>query len=82
MTQGLIYMVDAQGGLHRMTPSAPESEDRMQALVAQYPELITDRDGDLLLVRREQPIAVHHEKQRPLVARPPVRHTRWRPSAR
>ena len=29
----------------------------MQALVARYPELITDGDGDLLLVRREQSIA-------------------------
>jgi hypothetical protein len=39
-----------------MKPSAPESEDRMQALVARHPELITDGDGDLLLIRREQPI--------------------------
>ncbi|MGI0524112.1 hypothetical protein [Rhizobium giardinii] len=57
MTQGLIYMVDADGGLRRMTPSAPENEDRMQTLVACYPELITDGDGDLLLIRREQAIA-------------------------
>jgi hypothetical protein len=28
----------------------------MQSLVAQYPELIGDADGSLLLVRREQPI--------------------------
>lgn len=57
MTQGLIYMVDPDGGLRRMTPSAPENEDRMQALVARCPELITDGDGDLLLVKREQSIA-------------------------
>lgn len=57
MTQGLIYMVDAAGGLQRMTPSAPESEDKMQALVALHPELITDGDGDLLLIRRELPIS-------------------------
>lgn len=50
-------MVDPDGGLRRMTPSAPENEDRMQALVARYPELITDGDGDLLLIRREQSIA-------------------------
>ncbi|HEX8387495.1 MAG TPA: hypothetical protein VF636_00635, partial [Sphingomonas sp.] len=56
MAQGLLYMVDADGGLRRMAPSAPESEDRMQALVARYPELITDGDGDLLLIRREQAI--------------------------
>jgi hypothetical protein len=40
-----------------MTPSAPENEDRMQELVARYPELITDGDGQLLLIRREQSIA-------------------------
>jgi hypothetical protein len=55
MSQGVIYMVDGDG-LRRMTPSAPENEDRMQALVAQYPELITDGDGDLLLVCREASI--------------------------
>ncbi|KUR73986.1 hypothetical protein [Novosphingobium sp. Fuku2-ISO-50] len=57
MAQGYIYTVDANGDLRRMTPSAPENEDRMQTLVAKYPELITDGDGDLLLVRREQTIA-------------------------
>lgn len=55
MAQGVIYMVDGDG-LKRMTPSAPENEDRMQSLVAQYPELITDGDGDLLLIRREHAI--------------------------
>jgi hypothetical protein len=40
-----------------MSPSAPENEDRMQALVARYPELITDGDGDLLLIQREQSVA-------------------------
>lgn len=55
--QGLIYTVDSAGELRRMTPSAPDSEDRMQALVARYPELITDGDGELLLVQREQGIA-------------------------
>ena len=57
MAQGILYMVDADGGLRRMAPSAPASEDVMQALVAQYPELITDGDGDLLLIKREQSIA-------------------------
>jgi len=33
LAQGYIYTVDANGDLHRMTPSAPENEDRMQALV-------------------------------------------------
>jgi hypothetical protein len=54
-------MVEPHGGLRRMTPSAPENEDRMQTLVARYPELITDGDGDLLLIRREQPVADHGE---------------------
>jgi hypothetical protein len=33
----------------------------MQALVARYPELITDGDGDLLLIKREQEIADNEE---------------------
>jgi hypothetical protein len=55
MAQGIIYMVDGEG-LRRMRPSAPENEDRMQELVARYPELITDGDDDLLLIAREPPI--------------------------
>ena len=55
MSQGIIYMVDGTG-LRRMNPSAPESEDRMQELVAAYPELITDGDGELLLIAREPAI--------------------------
>jgi hypothetical protein len=57
MAQGLIYMVDPDGSLRRMAPSAPDDEERVQMLVARYPELITDGDGDLLLIRREQTIA-------------------------
>ena len=53
-----IYTVDADGmTLTAMRPAAPRSEDFMQNLVASHPELITDGDGDLLLIRREQPIA-------------------------
>jgi hypothetical protein len=55
VAQGIVYVVDGDE-LRRMMPSAPESEDRMQQLVAQYPELITDGDGDLLLVAREPSI--------------------------
>ncbi|MBS0477685.1 MAG: hypothetical protein JSR79_00080 [Proteobacteria bacterium] len=55
MTQGVLYMVDG-GELKRMCASAPENEDRMQYLVARYPELITDGDGDLLLISRESAI--------------------------
>lgn len=57
MAQGMIYTVDGAGTLTAMSPSAPRNEDAMQQLVARYPELITDGDGDLLLIRREQPIA-------------------------
>lgn len=52
MSNGTIYVVDGDG-LRRMVPSAPESEDRMQILVAKYPELITDGSGALLLIARE-----------------------------
>lgn len=55
MSRSIIYTV-ADGKLTAMTPAAPESEDAMQRLVADYPEIIADRDGALLLVRREQPI--------------------------
>lgn len=57
MSDGSIYIVHDNGELTPLTPSAPSNEDAMQALVAKHPELITDGDGDLLLVRREQPIA-------------------------
>ena len=57
MDGGTIYMVGRNGDLARMRPGAPANEDRMQSLVAQYPELIGDTDGPLLLVRREQPIS-------------------------
>lgn len=57
MAQGLIYTVNPNGTLERMSPSAPENEDRMQQLVARYPELISDGDGDLLLIQREQSIS-------------------------
>lgn len=61
MAQGILYMVDKAGGLRRMAPSAPVNEDEMQALVARYPELITDGDGDLLLIKREQEIGDSEE---------------------
>src|SRR5688500_9528131 len=56
MAQGILYMVDESGALRRMAPSAPANEDQMQTLVAKYPELITDGDGDLLLIKREHPV--------------------------
>ena len=40
-----------------MRPAEPQSEDQMQALVASHPELIADGDGQLLLIKREKPVA-------------------------
>jgi hypothetical protein len=57
LTRSIIYTVDAAGTLTAMRPSEPKSEDFMQKLVAEHPELIADQDGALLLIRREQPIA-------------------------
>lgn len=55
MNGSIIYTV-SNGQLTAMTPAAPENEDTMQRLVAEHPEIISDRDGALLLIRREQPI--------------------------
>jgi len=57
MSSGSIFLVDSAGALTRMSAAAPPNEDHMQELVARYPELIGDGEGDLLLIRREQPIA-------------------------
>jgi hypothetical protein len=57
VARATIYTVDQAGALTAMRPSEPRSEDFMQQLVARYPELISDQDGALLLIRREQPIA-------------------------
>lgn len=56
MSGGTVFLVDGNG-LTRMRPGAPSSEDKMQELVARYPELIGDADGDLLLISREQPVS-------------------------
>lgn len=49
-----LFLVKPDVGLVRMTPSAPETEDELQELIAKYPELIGDGDGELLLIQREQ----------------------------
>jgi hypothetical protein len=56
LARTVIYTVDQAGTLTAMRPSEPRSEDFMQKLVAAHPELISDQDGALLLIRREQPI--------------------------
>lgn len=57
MTRSIIYTVNDAGTLMAMRPSQPRNEDFMQKLVAMHPELMSDNDGTLLLIRREQPIA-------------------------
>jgi hypothetical protein len=57
VTHSIIYTVDDNNHLTAMKPAAPENEDTMQRLIADYPEIIADADGALLLIRREQPIA-------------------------
>lgn len=51
-----LFVFDADGALSKLQPSAPATEDTLQALVAKHPQLIEDSDGPLLLVQREQPI--------------------------
>lgn len=55
MSRSIIYTV-VDGKLTAMHPAAPENEDTMQRLVADYPDIIADRDGALLLIKREQAI--------------------------
>lgn len=45
---GLLYTVGVDGDLQRMRPSAPENEDKMQALVARlFP--VSTNGTDLML---------------------------------
>jgi hypothetical protein len=48
-----LFLVRPDAGLVAMRPSAPTTEDELQALIARYPELIGDSDGELLLIERE-----------------------------
>lgn len=61
MARATIYTVDPSGELTAMRPSEPRSEDSMQQLVARHPDLISDGDGELLLIRRELPVADSEE---------------------
>jgi hypothetical protein len=51
-----LFLVKPDVGLVRMMPSAPQTEDELQELIAKYPALIGDGDGELLLIQREQGI--------------------------
>lgn len=57
LANGIIYQVDSAGQLTKMHPGKPASEDQIQVLIAQHPEMVTGIDEPLLLIRREQPIA-------------------------
>jgi len=48
-----VFSEDNNGRLIAMRPSAPASEDDLQVLIADYPEIVSDGEP-LLLVRREQ----------------------------
>lgn len=53
-----IFIVNADNQLSMMRPSAPPNEDALQKLVEDFPHTISfDEVGELLLVRREQPVA-------------------------
>jgi hypothetical protein len=48
-----IFTEDASGNLIAMRPAAPPTEDVFQELIAKFPEIVSETDGELLLVRRE-----------------------------
>lgn len=57
-TRTPIFVVSADGkSLTRMNPAAPASEDDLQVLIANHPDLISGAEEKLLLVTREQGIA-------------------------
>ena len=53
-----IFVMNAEGELTRMEPTRYDSEDDLQALVADHPELLGVTDAsEILLVRREQAVS-------------------------
>lgn len=55
--QSKLFLVRPGERPQSMMPSAPANEDELQKLIADYPELIADGDGDLLLIEREHGIS-------------------------
>lgn len=51
-----IFLVRPDAELQQLEPSAPATEDELQALIANHPALIGDNDGALLLIDREHGI--------------------------
>lgn len=50
---GLIFTENGEGRLVAMRPSAPASEDDLQDLIARFPDVIANEEGELLLIGRE-----------------------------
>jgi len=49
-----VFAENEAGELIPMRPTAPPSEDVLQELIASFPEIVSENDGELLLVSREQ----------------------------
>ncbi|MCB9929933.1 MAG: hypothetical protein H6844_11045 [Alphaproteobacteria bacterium] len=49
-----IFTENEHGQLIPMRVAAPPSEDELQDLIARFPEIVSEHDGELLLIRREQ----------------------------
>ncbi len=56
-----IFSEDESGNLVAMKPSAPPNEDALQELIADFPEIVSEQEGELLLIRREQGIPGEEE---------------------
>lgn len=53
-TGGQIFSEDEHGRLVPMRVAVPPSEDELQDLIARFPEIVSEHDCELLLIRREQ----------------------------
>ncbi|EYD77328.1 hypothetical protein Rumeso_01035 [Rubellimicrobium mesophilum DSM 19309] len=51
-----IFAEDESGRLVPMTPAAPPSEDELQDLIAEHPDIVGEEQGELLFLAREQPV--------------------------
>lgn len=60
-TSQRIFTENEHGRLVSMRVAAPPSEDELQDLIARFPETVSDRDGELLLIRREQGVPGEEE---------------------
>lgn len=52
-----IFAEDESGRLVPMSPAAPPSEDELQELIAEHPDVVGETEGELLFLSREQPVA-------------------------